>query len=125
MYVILGLIVGVILLYPSYYLIYGIQKLIEVSMPLIPFVMSMIISVIMGMVLTMPISSVAVCVAISIGNIPLAAGAAVIGCSTQMIGFMVQSLKAKNGIGKSISVGIGTSMLYLKWLYFLVVTLLL
>ena len=112
MYVILGLIVGVILLYPSYYLIYGIQKLIEVSMPLIPFVMSMIISVIMGMVLTMPISSVAVCVAISIGNIPLAAGAAVIGCSTQMIGFMVQSLKAKNGIGKSISVGIGTSMLY-------------
>ena len=81
-------------------------------MPLIPVVMSIIISVIVGIVLTMPISSVAVCVAISIGNTPLAAGAAVIGCSAQMIGFATQAFMSKNGIAKSISVGIGTSMLY-------------
>lgn len=110
-YVIVGSILGFILIYPSYYLIYFIQSIIETSMPLIPVVMSMIISVIMGMVLTMPISSVAVCVAISIGNTPLAAGAAVIGCTAQMIGFAVQSFRAKNTLGKTISIGIGTSML--------------
>lgn len=111
-YIVLGSVLGFILIYPSYYFIYAIQKIIEVSMPLIPEIMSIIISVIMGMVLTMPISSVAVCVAISIGNTPLAAGAAVIGCTAQMIGFCVQSFRAKNNVAKSISVGIGTSMLY-------------
>lgn len=81
-------------------------------MPLIPELMSIIISVIMGMVLTMPISSVAVCIAIDIGSYPLAAGAALIGCTAQMIGFAAMSFRAKNSIGKSIGVGIGTSMLY-------------
>ena len=81
-------------------------------MPLVPELMSIIISVVMGMVLTMPISSVAVCVAIDIGQTPLAAGAALIGCSAQMIGFAAMSFMAKNSIGKSIGVGIGTSMLY-------------
>ena len=112
LYVILGSLLGFIFIYPCYYLIFAIQKVIEVSMPLIPGIMSVIISVIVGMVLTMPISSVAVCVAIDIGNIPLAAGAAVIGCSVQMIGFATQCLISKNGVGKTISVGIGTSMLY-------------
>ncbi len=111
-YIFFGSVIGFILIYPSYYLIYVIQLFIETSMPLIPFIMSIIISVIMGMILTMPISSVAVCVAISIGNVPLAAGAAVIGCSVQMIGFATQSFRAKNPLGKTISVGIGTSMLY-------------
>ncbi|MBE6131770.1 MAG: PTS sugar transporter subunit IIC [Erysipelotrichaceae bacterium] len=111
-YIFVGSVIGFILIYPSYYLIYVIQLFIETSMPLIPFIMSIIISVIMGMILTMPISSVAVCVAISIGNVPLAAGAAVIGCSVQMIGFATQSFRAKNPLGKTISVGIGTSMLY-------------
>ena len=112
LYVILGSLLGFVFIYPCYYLIFAIQKVIEVSMPLIPGIMSVIISVIVGMVLTMPISSVAVCVAIDIGNIPLAAGAAVIGCSVQMIGFASQCLISKNGVGKTISVGIGTSMLY-------------
>ena len=112
LYVILGSLLGFVFIYPCYYLIFAIQKVIEVSMPLIPGIMSVIISVIVGMVLTMPISSVAVCVAIDIGNIPLAAGAAVIGCSVQMIGFTSQCLISKNGVGKTISVGIGTSMLY-------------
>ena len=112
LYVTIGSVLGFILIYPSYYLIYGIQLVIENSMPLIPIIMSIIISVIMGMILTMPISSVAVCVSLSIGNIPLAAGAALIGCTTQMIGFATQSFRSKNPIGKTISVGIGTSMLY-------------
>lgn len=111
-YVIIGSIIGFILIYPCYYLIYGIQSLIEFAMPLIPEIMAIIISVVVGMVLTMPISSVAVCVAISIGNTPLAAGAALIGCSAQMVGFATQSFRAKNNLGKTISVGIGTSMLY-------------
>ncbi len=111
-YIFVGSVIGFILIYPSYYLIYVIQLFIETSMPLIPFIMSIIISLIMGIILTMPISSVAVCVAISIGNVPLAAGAAVIGCSVQMIGFATQSFRAKNPLGKTISVGIGTSMLY-------------
>lgn len=112
LYLIVGSLLGFILIYPCYYFIYAIQRLIEISMPLIPGIMSIIISAIVGMVLTMPISSVAVCVAIDIGNTPLAAGAAVIGCSVQMIGFAAQCLVSKNGIGKTISVGIGTSMLY-------------
>ena len=112
LYVTIGSVLGFILIYPSYYLIYGIQLVIENSMPLIPIIMSIIISAIMGMILTMPISSVAVCVSLSIGNIPLAAGAALIGCTTQMIGFATQSFRSKNPIGKTISVGIGTSMLY-------------
>lgn len=112
MYVFIGSLLGFILIYPCYYFIYAIQSIIEISMPLIPVIMSMIISVIMGMVLTMPISSVAVCVAISIGNTPLAAGAAVIGCTCQMIGFATQAFISKNGLSKAISVGIGTSMLY-------------
>lgn len=111
-YILVGTTLGFILIYPSYYLIYFIQEIISISMPLVPIPMSIIISVIMGMVLTMPISSVAVCVAISIGDTPLAAGAALIGCTAQMVGFATQSFRAKNSIGKSISVGIGTSMLY-------------
>lgn len=111
-YIIFGTILGFGLLYPCYYIIFAIQKLVEVSMPLVPELMSIIISVVMGMVLTMPISSVAVCVAINIGQTPLAAGAALIGCSAQMIGFAAMSFMAKNSIGKSIGVGIGTSMLY-------------
>ena len=111
-YIVVGSLVSVTLLYPCYYIIYGIQKVVEISMPLMSGFMSIIIATLMGMVLTMPISSVAVCVAINIGATPLAAGAAVIGCTVQMIGFAVQSIRAKNSIGKSISIAIGTSMLY-------------
>ena len=111
-YILCGALLSFAFLYPCYYIIFGIQKLVEISMPLVPELMSIIISVLMGMVLTMPISSVAVCIAIDIGAQPLAAGAALIGCTAQMIGFAVMSFRAKNSIGKSIGVGIGTSMLY-------------
>lgn len=73
-----------------------------------PFVMGVVVSVMVGCVLTLPISSAALCIAIGIGG--LAAGAATAGCCAQMIGFAVISYK-DNGIGGLISQGLGTSML--------------
>ncbi len=73
-----------------------------------PFLMGVIIAVIVGITLTLPISSAAICISLELSG--LAAGAAVVGCSVQMIGFAVQSIK-KDGLSGFISVGIGTSML--------------
>ncbi|MBQ9266372.1 MAG: PTS sugar transporter subunit IIC [Bacilli bacterium] len=87
--------------------------LIEVSTNAVPFIMCILISVLTGMALTAPISSVAICVAISIGNTPLAAAAALIGCSTQMVGFAVQTAR-DNKWGSVLAVGLGTSMLQFK-----------
>jgi len=87
--------------------------LIEVSTNAVPFIMCIIISVLTGMALTAPISSVAICVAISIGNTPLAAAAALIGCCTQMVGFAVQTAR-DNKRGSVLAVGLGTSMLQFK-----------
>jgi len=75
---------------------------------LYPLPMGVLVAVTMGTILTLPISSAAL--AISLGLEGLAAGAATIGCSTQMIGFAVISFR-DNGIGGSLSQGIGTSML--------------
>ncbi len=76
-----------------------------------PFIMGIIVSVTMGMALTAPISSAAI--AISIGLSGLAGGAAVVGCSVQMLGFAIMSRK-DNNVGEIISIGIGTSMLQFK-----------
>lgn len=73
-----------------------------------PIPMGILIAVVVGMVLTAPISSAALCIMLGLDG--LAAGAAVVGCSAQMIGFAVMSYK-ENGLGGFISVGIGTSML--------------
>ncbi|TCO71021.1 PTS transporter subunit IIC [Marinisporobacter balticus] len=73
-----------------------------------PIPMGMIVATLMGMILTLPISSAAL--AISLGLSGLAAGAAVVGCATQMIGFAVASYR-ENGIGGAIAQGLGTSML--------------
>lgn len=73
-----------------------------------PFGMGIAVSVIMGMVLTAPISSAAI--AISLGLNGLAAGAACVGCCANMVGFAVQSYP-DNGLGGLISQGLGTSML--------------
>ncbi|MBQ5534369.1 MAG: PTS sugar transporter subunit IIC, partial [Lachnospiraceae bacterium] len=67
-----------------------------------------LVSVIVGVALTLPISSAAICAALSLTG--LAGGAAVAGCSAQMIGFAVMSFK-ENKWGGLISQGIGTSML--------------
>ena len=73
-----------------------------------PFVMGVVVSVSVGCLLTLPISSAALCISIGIGG--LAAGAATAGCCAQMIGFAVISYK-DNGMGGFISQGLGPSML--------------
>ena len=73
-----------------------------------PFIMGIVVSVIVGCVLTLPISSAALCISIGIGG--LAAGAATAGCCAQMIRFAVISYK-DNGVGGLLSQGLGTSML--------------
>lgn len=73
-----------------------------------PFLMGVTVSVMVGCALTLPISSVAICVMLGIDG--LAAGAATAGCCAQMIGFAVISYK-DNGVGGLISQGLGTSML--------------
>jgi uncharacterized membrane protein len=73
-----------------------------------PIPMGIIVSTLMGVFLTLPISSAAI--AISLGLSGLAAGAATIGCSAQMIGFAVISYR-ENGVGGLLAQGLGTSML--------------
>ncbi len=75
---------------------------------LAPFLMGIIVSVIVGIALTLPISSAAICAALSLTG--LAGGAAVAGCCAQMVGFAVMSFK-ENGWGGIVSQGLGTSML--------------
>ena len=75
---------------------------------LAPIPMGIIVSVVMGMALTAPISSAAI--AISLGLEGLAAGAATVGCCCQMVGFAVVSFR-ENRWGGLISQGLGTSML--------------
>ncbi len=73
-----------------------------------PFIMGILVSVVVGIALTLPISSAAICAALGLTG--LAGGAAVAGCSAQMIGFAVISFK-ENKWGGLVSQGIGTSML--------------
>ena len=73
-----------------------------------PFIMGIIVAVLMGWAFTAPISSVAIAFMLSLDG--LAAGAAVIGCSAQMIGFAVTSYR-DNGFGGFLAQAIGTSML--------------
>ena len=73
-----------------------------------PFLMGVLVSVMMGIALTLPISSAAICA--SFGLMGLAGGAAVAGCCAQMVGFAVMSFK-ENHWGGLVAQGIGTSML--------------
>ncbi len=83
-------------------------ELIMWATELQPFLMGIVVSVLVGMALTLPISSAAICH--TMGLTGLAGGAAVAGCSAQMIGFAVISFK-ENKWGGLVSQGIGTSML--------------
>ena len=73
-----------------------------------PFLMGILVSVLVGVALTLPISSAAICAALGLTG--LAGGAAVAGCCAQMVGFAVMSFP-ENKWGGLISQGIGTSML--------------
>ncbi|MFZ7133648.1 MAG: PTS transporter subunit IIC [Eubacteriales bacterium] len=73
-----------------------------------PIPMGILVSVLMGIALTLPISSAAI--GLMLGLSGLAAGAATVGCASQMVGFAVMSYR-ENGIGGLFAQGLGTSML--------------
>lgn len=124
-----GLTASLLLRYPAIYVTFAIQWLVNSGTNAVPFVMGLVVAVLMGMALTAPISSAAIAAMIfvipgditiaqaladpSYSGLLIASGAAVVGCSTQMIGFAIQSRK-DNNIGMVISIGIGTSMLQFK-----------
>lgn len=83
-------------------------EVINKATMLSPFMMGIAVSVLVGCALTLPISSVAICVMLGIDG--LAAGAATVGCCAQMVGFAVTSFR-DNGMGGLLSQGLGTSML--------------
>ena len=85
-----------------------VGKLIMLTTELHPFVMGIFVSVVVGIALTLPISSAAICAALGLTG--LAGGAAVAGCCAQMIGFAILSFK-ENRWGGLLSQGLGTSML--------------
>ena len=86
----------------------GFGQLIEHATQLQPFWMGILVSLLVGIVLTLPISSAAICFTLSLTG--LAGGAATAGCCAQMIGFAVMSF-AENGWGGLVAQGLGTSML--------------
>lgn len=93
------------------YIMTWFGNLINIATELHPVPMGIIVSTIMGITLTLPISSAAL--AISLGLEGLAAGAATVGCSAQMIGFAVASYK-ENKFSGLIAQGLGTSMLQIS-----------
>ncbi|MTG97596.1 PTS sugar transporter subunit IIC [Myroides sp. BIT-d1] len=91
-----------------------IGQIIILSTESNPLIMGMVIAVVVGMVLTLPISSAALCLMLQLDG--LAAGAATIGCCAQMIGFATISFK-DNGFKGVLAQGIGTSMLQVPNIY--------
>ena len=83
-------------------------NLVNINVEQHPVIGGILISVLMGMILTLPISSAAI--GVSMGITGVAAGAATIGCCCQMVGFAVASYR-ENKMGGLIAQGIGTSML--------------
>ena len=90
------------------YAMYYVGSFVNNATELRPFIMGIIVSVAVGILLTLPISSAAICAMIGISG--LAGGAATVGCCCQMVGFAVMSFKA-NKWGGIIAQGLGTSML--------------
>ncbi len=86
----------------------SVGRLIMWATELHPFLMGIVVSVVVGMILTLPISSAAICAALSLTG--LAGGAAVAGCCAQMVGFAFMSYR-ENKVGGLVSQGLGTSML--------------
>lgn len=90
------------------FIMYWLGKFINEATMMHPLVMGIIVSVVVGMILTLPISSAAICAMIGISG--LAGGAATVGCCAQMVGFAVISFR-ENRWGGLVSQGLGTSML--------------
>ena len=90
------------------YVMYYLGEFINNATVMHPFIMGIIVSVVVGIILTLPISSAAICAMIGITGI--AGGAAVAGCCAQMVGFAASSFR-ENKWGGVVSQGLGTSML--------------
>ena len=118
-----GFVSSVVLCPVVAYVMYYLGIFISTATSFLPLFMGIVVAVIVGMILTLPISSAAICamifstsayeVAIANGTeegFLLAGGAAVVGCCAQMVGFAAMSFK-ENGVGGLISQGLGTSML--------------
>jgi len=103
-----GSVVGLILGPPISQFMLALGQMINWGTEQQPFLMGIIVSVLMGMILTLPISSAALGVILNLGG--LAAGAATVGCCCNMVGFAVASYR-ENKIGGLVAQGIGTSML--------------
>ena len=86
----------------------AVGEFVEWATVLQPFFMGILVSVVVGIALTLPISSAAICAALGLTG--LAGGAAVAGCCAQMVGFAVMSFR-ENRWGGLVAQGIGTSML--------------
>ncbi len=99
-----GLLVGPYISYAMKW----IGNLVNINVDNNPIIGGIVVSVVMGILLTLPISSAAI--GISMGITGLAAGAATIGCCCNMVGFAVISYR-DNKIGGLVAQGVGTSML--------------
>lgn len=86
----------------------GFGRLIMTATVLEPFWMGIVVAVLVGIALTLPISSAAICA--TLGLVGLAGGAATAGCCAQMVGFAVMSFR-ENRWGGVLAQGLGTSML--------------
>ena len=103
-----GALVAMLLCPGIAYVMYWLGYFINYSTTILPFLMGIIISVVVGIILTLPISSAAICAMIGITG--LAGGAATAGCCAQMVGFAVISFR-ENKWGGVVAQGLGTSML--------------
>jgi uncharacterized membrane protein len=103
-----GSAVGLILGPPISKFMTFLGEIINVSTQQQPFIMGVLVSVLMGMILTLPISSAALGIILNLSG--LAAGAATVGCCANMIGFAVASYR-DNKVNGLLAQGLGTSML--------------
>lgn len=103
-----GFLLGLLICPGVAYVMYWLGEFLNTATVMQPIIMGVLISVVVGMILTLPISSAAICAMIGISG--LAGGAAAAGCCAQMVGFAVISFR-ENGWGGLVAQGIGTSML--------------
>lgn len=103
-----GSVIGLLVGPPISSFMIGLGNLIQIGTEQQPFIMGIVVSVLMGMFLTLPISSAAIGLVLGLSGLP--AGAATVGCCANMIGFAVASYR-ENKVGGLLAQGVGTSML--------------
>ncbi len=106
--IITGAVVGFVAGPPISAFMAWLGQLVNFNVEMHPIIGGIIVSVLMGMILTLPISSAAIGVSMSISG--LAAGAATVGCCCNMVGFAVASYR-ENKLGGLVAQGVGTSVL--------------